>query len=174
MTRSYVSRRCAIVVLRTPLVFSWTGQGGKWVLVAMNSLSTGLIWLMSNACLLLLVDCVVKLSSDSPALGRTCVYIQRVSTGLEGTGSETAASQKAHLSWQNDQTGLTSWTGIWTSLVLLLFLIWPVGSGTNTTKEKNKQKRLARYSSHYFKTSFMLDCMQRLTKIIVHNQQHSR
>ena len=106
----YESRRCAAVSW-TPLIFCWTGQGETWVLVAMNRLSTGLIWLKSNGCLLWLVDCVVELPSGSPALGRTCVYIQRVSTGLERTGSETAASQKAHLSWQDDQTGLTSWTG---------------------------------------------------------------
>ena len=164
----YESRRCAVVSW-TPLVFSWAGQGGTWVLVAMNSLSTGLTWLKSNACLLWLVDCVVGLSSGSPALGRTCGYIQRVSTGLEGTGSETAACQKELLSWQDDQTSLSSWTGTqWTSFVLLLFLIWPVGSGTNTIKEKNKQsKTLAKYSSHFFITSFMLECMQRLTKIFI-------
>ena len=41
-------------------------------------------------------------------------------------------------------------------------------------KGEKQTKTLARYSSHYFRTSFMLECMQRLTKIIVHNQQHSR
>ena len=41
-------------------------------------------------------------------------------------------------------------------------------------KGEKQTKTLARYSSHYFKTSFMLECMQRLTKIIVHNQQHLR
>ena len=165
----YESRRRAAVSW-TPLVFSWTGQGRTWVLVAMNGLSTGLTWLTSNGCLLWLVDCVVELSSGSPALGRTCEYIQRVSTGLEGTGSETAASQKAaHLSWQDHETGLSSWTGTWTSFVLLLFLLWPVGSGTNTIKEKNKQsKTLAKHSSHFFfKTSFLLECIQRLTKIFI-------
>ena len=157
--RFYKSQRCAVVSW-TPLVFSWTRQGGTWVLVAMNSLSTGLTWLTSNGCLLWMVDCVVEFSSGSPALGRTCVYIHRVSTGLEGTGSETAAYQKALLSWQDDQTGLSSWTGTWTSFVLLFFLIWPVGSGTNTIKEKIKQsKTLAKHSSHFFKTSFMLECM---------------
>ena len=110
MAGFYVSRRCRVVP-RTPLAFSWTGQGGTWVLAAMNGLSTGLTWLTSNGRLLRLVDCVIELSSGSPALGRTCVYIQRVSTGLEGSGSETAVSQKAHLSWQDNQIGLTSWTG---------------------------------------------------------------
>ena len=108
MAGFYVSRRCRVVP-RTPLAFSWTGQGGTWVLVAMKS--TVLTWLTSNGRLLWLADCVIELSSGSPALGRTCVYIQLVSTGLEGSGSETAVSQKAHLSWHDDQIGLTSWTG---------------------------------------------------------------
>ena len=109
MVGIYVSRRC-MIVSPTPLIFSWTGQGGTWVLAAMNGLSTGLTWMTGNGSLLWLVDCVVELSSGFPALGRTYVYIQRLSTGLEGTGYETAVSQKAHLSWQDAQTGLTSWT----------------------------------------------------------------
>ena len=68
----------------------------------MNGLSTGLTWLTNNGCLLWSVDCVAALSSGSPALGRTSVYIQRASSGLEETESETAVSEKAHLSWQED------------------------------------------------------------------------
>ena len=95
----FVICRC-MIASRNPLVFSWTCQVGTWVLVAMNDLSTGLTWLTRNGCLLWLVDCVVEHSSDFPTLGRTCVYIQRVSTGLGRTASDAAVSQKAHLFWQ--------------------------------------------------------------------------
>ena len=102
---------CCMIASRAPLTFSWTGQGGAWVLVTMNGLSTGLTWLMSNGCLLWLVDCVVERSSGFPALGRMFVHNQGVSTGLGRTESDSAASQKAHLFWQETQTGLTSSTG---------------------------------------------------------------
>ena len=121
-----------MIASQNPLVFFLSGQGGTWVLVAMNSLSTGLTCLTSNGCLLWLIDCV----------GRMFVHIQRVSTVLGKTGPDSGVSQKAHLFWQEAQTGLTSWTGTQTSSFLLLFLIWPVGSGTNTIKEKGEKKNI--------------------------------
>ena len=63
---------------------------------------------------------MVELSSGFPGLGRKFVHIQRVSIGLRRAGA-----------------GLTSWPG--SSSFLLLFLIWPVGSGTNTIKEKTNK-----------------------------------
>ena len=89
-----------MIALRAPLVSSWTGQDGAWVQVAMNDLSTGLTWLTSNGRLLWLVDCVVERSSGFPALCRRFVHIQRVSTGLGRTGSDSGVSQLAHFFWQ--------------------------------------------------------------------------
>ena len=101
MADIYVSRRCA-AVSRTSLVFSCTGQGGTWVLVAMDSLSTGLIWMAGIGSLLWLVDC------GGFQLDRT--YNQLASGSPKGTGSETVVYHKAWLSWQGAQTDLTGWT----------------------------------------------------------------
>ena len=102
----YVNRHGA-VVSQTSLVFSWIGQGGTWVLVAMNSFSTGLTWMAGIDGLLWLVDCALELSSDFPL---DVTYNQLASGCLKETGSETVVYQKACLSWQGAQTGLTGWT----------------------------------------------------------------
>ena len=106
MADIYVNRRCA-VVSRTSLVFSWTGQGGTWVLVAMNGLSTGLTSMTSVGNLFWLVDCVLELSSGFQ-LDRT--YKQLASGSPKGIASETVVYHKAWLSWQGAQTDLTGWT----------------------------------------------------------------
>ena len=106
MADIYVSCRCA-VVSRTSLVFSCTGQGGTWVLVAMDGLSTGLTWIAGIGSLLWLVDCALELSSGFP-LDKT--YKQLASGSPKGTGSETVVYHEAWLSWQGAQTGLTGWT----------------------------------------------------------------
>ena len=90
MADIYVRRRCA-VVSRT----------------AMNGFSADLTWMAGIGSLLWLVDYALELSSGFQ-LDRT--YNQLVSGGLKGTGSETVVCQKAWLSWQGAQTGLTGWT----------------------------------------------------------------
>ena len=108
MADIYVSRRCA-VVSQTLLVFSWTGQDGTWVLVAMNGFlwSTDLTWMAGVGSLLWLVDCALELWSGFP-LDKTCNKL--ASGSLKGTGSETVVYQMTWLSWQGAQTGLTGWT----------------------------------------------------------------
>ena len=101
----YVNRHDA-VVSQTSLVFSWTGQGGTWVLVAMNGFSTGLTWMADVGSLLWLVDCALELSSGFPL---DMTYNQLASGSLQETGSKSVVYQKAWLSWQGAQTGLTGW-----------------------------------------------------------------
>ena len=105
MADIYVSRRC-VVVSQTSMVFFWTGQGGTWVLVG-NGFSTGLTKMAGIGSLFWLVDCALELSSDFPL---DVTYNQLASGCLKETGSETVVYQKACLSWQGAQTGLTGWT----------------------------------------------------------------
>ena len=163
MAGIYVSRCCA-VVSRTSLVFSfWTGQGGTWVLVAINGFLTGLTWIAGNGSLLWLVDCALELSSGFP-LDRT--NNQNASSSLRGLdqrlwslrrhGSPDKAPKLVWLAGQIDGRSSVVFQFSWFGPSVLK----PILKGIKTNKQA-LAKRLLHYN---FKTSHSFHCEHALTK----------